>query len=80
MSDVADWWQTSIIDMEPGRISIRGTEIQDLIGHLSFAEMVWLCCAAHGPKRVRPDCWRRRSSPRLIMVRKPLRLRRPVWL
>ena len=42
MSDVADWWQTSIIDMEPGRISIRGNEIQDLIGNLSFAEMVWL--------------------------------------
>ena len=32
MSDVADWWQTSIIDMEPGRISIRGEQIQDLIG------------------------------------------------
>lgn len=42
MTDVADWWQTAIIDMEPGRIDIRGRAIQDLIGNLSFAEMVWL--------------------------------------
>ena len=50
MSDVADWWQTSIIDMEPGRISIRGEEIQDLIGNLSFAEMIWLMIC-----RTKPD-------------------------
>jgi len=42
MSDVSDWWRTSIIDMEPGRISIRGRPIQDLIGTLSFAQMIWL--------------------------------------
>ena len=50
MNDVADWWQTSIIDMEPGRISIRGHEIQDLIGTLSFAEMVWLMLRGTKPK------------------------------
>lgn len=42
MSDVSDWWQTSIIDMEPGRIAIRGHDIQTLIGTKSFAEMIWL--------------------------------------
>ena len=42
MSDVADWWSTAIIDMEPGRIDIRGRPIQDLIGTLSFPGMVWL--------------------------------------
>ncbi len=42
MSDVSDWWRTSIIDMEPGRIALRGTPIQELIGALSFAEMIWL--------------------------------------
>ena len=41
-SDVADWWETSIIDMEPGRIEIRGHPIQDLIGQLSFPQMIWL--------------------------------------
>ncbi|MGB0660465.1 MAG: citryl-CoA lyase [Mangrovicoccus sp.] len=42
MSDVADWWQTSIIDMEPGRIALRGQPIQELIGTLSFPQMIWL--------------------------------------
>ncbi len=41
MSDVADWWKTAIIDMEPGRIHLRGEPIQDLIGNRSFAEMIW---------------------------------------
>jgi citrate synthase len=42
MSDVSDWWSTAIIDMEPGRIDIRGTPIQDLIGTVSFPQMIWL--------------------------------------
>ncbi len=42
MSDVADWWQTSIIDMEPGRIDIRGRPIEELIGAVSFPQMIWL--------------------------------------
>ncbi|MEO0764700.1 MAG: citryl-CoA lyase [Pseudomonadota bacterium] len=42
MSDVSDWWRTSIIDMEPGRIEIRGRPIADLIGQTSFAQMIWL--------------------------------------
>lgn len=42
MSDVADWWSTAIIDMEPGRIAMRGHEIQDLIGRVSFPQMIWL--------------------------------------
>ncbi len=42
MSDVADWWRTSIIDMEPGRIDIRGRPIQELIGAVSFPQMIWL--------------------------------------
>ncbi len=40
--DVRDWWRTAIIDMEPGRIAIRGTPIQELIGTLSFPAMIWL--------------------------------------
>ncbi len=42
MSDVSDWWSTAIIDMEPGRISLRGHPIEELIGRLSYAQMVWL--------------------------------------
>ncbi len=49
MSDVSDWWRTSIIDMEPGRIDLRGTPVQDLIGNVSFAEMIWLMVRCDRP-------------------------------
>lgn len=42
MTDVADWWRTSIIDMEPGRIHLRGQPVEALIGNRSFAQMIWL--------------------------------------
>ncbi|SIS94381.1 citrate synthase [Roseivivax lentus] len=42
MSDVSDWWRTAIIDMEPGRIALRGHPIEDLIGHVTFPQMIWL--------------------------------------
>jgi citrate synthase len=42
LSDVSDWWRTSIIEMEPGKISLRGHPIQDLIGTVSFPQMIWL--------------------------------------
>lgn len=41
-NDVSDWWRTSIIDMAPGMIRIRGHAIQDLIGTISFPQMIWL--------------------------------------
>ena len=37
-----DWWSTSIIDMKPGMIRYRGYAIEELIGRVSFAEMVYL--------------------------------------
>ena len=37
-----DWWSTSIIDMQPGRIRYRGYAIEELIGRISFAEVVYL--------------------------------------
>ncbi len=48
-SDVSDWWRTSIIDMEPGRIELRGSPIQDLIGNVGFAEMIWLMVRGDRP-------------------------------
>jgi citrate synthase len=42
MSDVSDWWRTAIIHMEPGRIDIRGRPIEELIGSVSFSQMIWL--------------------------------------
>jgi citrate synthase len=37
-----DWWRTSIIEMEPGLIRLRGYRIEELIGKLSFPAMIWL--------------------------------------
>jgi len=37
-----DWWSTSIIEMKPGMIRFRGYAIEDLIGRVGFAEMVFL--------------------------------------
>ena len=48
-SDVSDWWRTSIIEMEPGRIEIRGTPIQELIGALTFPQMIWLMVRGDTP-------------------------------
>ncbi|HET9394661.1 MAG TPA: citrate/2-methylcitrate synthase, partial [Nitrospiraceae bacterium] len=36
------WWTTSIIDVQPGHIAIRGLPIQELMGSASFVEMIWL--------------------------------------
>ncbi len=38
----SDWWSTSIIDIRPGVIRPRGIPIQDLIGTVSFPQMIWL--------------------------------------
>ena len=37
-----DWWSTAIIEMKPGMIRYRGYAVEELIGRVSFAEMVHL--------------------------------------
>lgn len=37
-----DWWETSIIEMSPGKISLRGQPVENLIGKLGFPGMIWL--------------------------------------
>ena len=37
-----DWWTTEIIKMRPGEIRMRGYAIEDLIGRISYPQMVWL--------------------------------------
>lgn len=37
-----DWWTTSIIRMRPGEIRLRGYAVEDLIGRISYPQMVWL--------------------------------------
>jgi len=38
----ADYWSTAIIDIHPGSIRARGYPIQELIGNVSFPQMIWL--------------------------------------
>jgi len=39
---VSDWWRTAIIEMRPGMIRYRGYAIEELIGNISFVQMIWL--------------------------------------
>ena len=50
-SDVSDWWMTEIIDMAPGQIRFRGHPIQDLIGNVSFPQMIWLMTRGDLPSK-----------------------------
>lgn len=50
-----EWWRTSIIDMRPGEIRYRGYPVQDLIGNVSFAQMIWLMTRGELPSRVQAD-------------------------
>lgn len=51
MSDVSDWWRTGIIDMEPGKIHLRGEPIEDLIGTISFPAMIWFLVRGDRPSQ-----------------------------
>ena len=51
----ADWWSTEIIDMSPGVIRYRGYAIEDLIGNVGFAQMIWLMLRGELPSRAQGD-------------------------
>ncbi len=42
VDEAARWWSSDIIDMQPGSIRFRGYPIEQLIGAVSFPQMVWL--------------------------------------
>ncbi|MBU65889.1 MAG: citryl-CoA lyase [Cupriavidus sp.] len=46
-----DWWRTRIIDMKPGEIRYRGYPIEQLIGNVSFAQMIWLMLRGELPEK-----------------------------
>ena len=50
-----DWWRTEIIEMEPGVIRYRGYPIEELIGRVSFAQMIWLMLRGELPSRKQGD-------------------------
>lgn len=53
--EVCDWWRTEIVEMEPGMIRFRGYAIEDMIGNVSFAQMVWLMLRGELPTKGQAD-------------------------
>lgn len=51
VQDASAWWSTGIVDIEPGKIHLRGYPIQDLIGRTSFPGMAWLLLRGELPAR-----------------------------
>ncbi|MFO1281422.1 MAG: citryl-CoA lyase [Burkholderiales bacterium] len=49
--DASAWWDTSIIDIHPGKIAIRGYPIEQLIGNIRFPDMIWLMLKGELPTR-----------------------------
>lgn len=49
--DVPAWWRTSIIDMEPGRISLHGYAIGDLITNVGLVDAIWLMTRGEMPTK-----------------------------
>jgi len=49
------WWDTSIIDIHPGKIAIRGYPIEELIGNVRFPDMIWLMLRGELPTRGQSD-------------------------
>ena len=51
LADASAWWDTSIIDIHPGKIAIRGYPIEELIGRVRFPDMIWLMLRGDLPSR-----------------------------
>jgi citrate synthase len=51
LQQASAWWSTAIVDIHPGEIDVRGYPIQDLIGALTFPEMIWLMLRGELPRK-----------------------------
>ena len=51
LAEASAWWTTDIIDIAPGQIAVRGYPIEELIGHVGFADMVYLLLRGELPER-----------------------------
>jgi citrate synthase len=51
----SDWWRTDIIEMKPGVIRFRGYPVQELIGQVSLAQMIWLLTRGELPTRAQGE-------------------------
>lgn len=51
LDEARRWWTTSIIDIHPGEIAVRGYPIEQLIGNTTFPQMIWLMLRGELPSR-----------------------------
>ena len=51
LQSASDWWSTDIIDIHLGKIAIHGYPIEELIGNVSFLEMIWLMLRGELPSQ-----------------------------
>jgi citrate synthase len=48
-SPAAEWWGTAVSRIEPNLIELRGTPVQELIGHIGFGAMIWFLLRGSPP-------------------------------
>ncbi|QGF22363.1 citryl-CoA lyase [Raineyella fluvialis] len=53
LDEARKWWTTSIVDIHPGEIAMRGYPIEQLIGRITFPEMIWLMLMGELPTRAK---------------------------
>jgi citrate synthase len=51
LAEASAWWTTDLIEIHPGKIAMRGYPIEELIGNVSFADMVYLLLRGELPTR-----------------------------
>jgi citrate synthase len=54
-ADVTRWWSTSVSDIEPGVIRLRGYPIEQLIGTVSFPAMAYLLLRGELPSKAEAE-------------------------
>ena len=55
LAEASAWWTTEIVDIHPGKIAMRGYPIQELIGKVSFPDMVYLMLRGELPERAQAE-------------------------
>jgi len=50
-----NWWRTSIIEVQPDLIRLRGYAIEELIGNTSFPGVIWLMMKGELPNAAQAD-------------------------
>jgi citrate synthase len=53
--EMRDWWRTCLISVAPGEIRVRGYPIEELIGCITFPQMIWLMLRGELPSKAQSE-------------------------